>query len=109
MSQSTNGVAFQFFHWFLDKDDSYQNKKNLWVFLKEEAEHLREIRIDAVWIPPAYKAFAGEQSTGYDVYDHFDLGEFDDKGSLRTKYGTKEELHDAINALHGYKSRVAAL
>ena len=103
MSQSTNGVAFQFFHWFLDKDDSYQNKKPLWVFLKEEADHLREIGIDAVWIPPAYKAFTGDQSTGYDVYDHFDLGEFDDKGSLRTKYGKKEELHDAINALHGYK------
>jgi alpha-amylase len=103
MSQSTNGVAFQFFHWFLDKDDSYQNKKPLWVFLKEEADHLREIGIDAVWIPPAYKAFEGANSAGYDVYDHFDLGEFDDRNSLRTKYGTKEELHDAINALHGYK------
>jgi len=103
MSQSTNGVAFQFFHWFLDKDDSYQNKKPLWVFLKEEADHLREIGIDAVWIPPAYKAFEGDWSTGYDVYDHFDLGEFDARKSIRTKYGTKEELHDAINALHGYK------
>lgn len=103
MSQNINGVVFQFFHWYLDKDDSYQNNKPLWVFLKEEANHLRKIGIDAVWIPPAYKGASGENSSGYDAYDRFDLGEFNDKGTFRTKYGTKQELHDAINALHGYK------
>lgn len=107
MSQGINGVAFQFFHWYLDKDDCYQDNKSLWVFLKEEADHLREIGIDAVWIPPAYKAAAGDQSTGYDAYDHFDLGEFNDKNTLRTKYGTKDELHDAINTLHGYKKSIS--
>ncbi|BAY41807.1 alpha-amylase (plasmid) [Nostoc sp. NIES-2111] len=103
MAQNINGVIFQFFHWYLDKDDSYQNNKPLWVFLKEEANHFREIGIDAVWIPPAYKGASGENSSGYDAYDRFDLGEFNDKGTFRTKYGTKQELHDAINALHGYK------
>ncbi len=99
-----NGVAFQFFHWYLDKDDSFQNNKSLWGFLKEEADRLRTIGIDAVWIPPAYKAGSGDRGdAGYDVYDHFDLGEFNDRGTVRTKPGTKEELHDAINALHGYK------
>jgi alpha-amylase len=29
---------------------------------------------------------------GYDVYDLYDLGEFDQKGSRATKWGTKEEL-----------------
>jgi alpha-amylase len=33
---------------------------------------------------------------GYDVYDLFDLGEFDQKGGQATKYGTKEELITAI-------------
>ncbi len=103
MSENINGVIFQFFHWYLDKDDSYQNNKSLWAFLKEEADRLREIGIDAVWIPPAYKGASGENSSGYDTYDRFDLGEFNDKGTFRTKYGTKQELHDAINALHGYR------
>ena len=100
-----NGVAFQFFHWYLDKDDSFQKNKSLWAFLKEEADNLRQIGIDAVWIPPAYKGASGDWSSGYDVYDHFDLGEFEVRSSpatKRTKYGTKEELHHAINALHGY-------
>jgi alpha-amylase len=100
-----NGVAFQFFHWYLDKDDSFLKNKSLWAFLKEEADNLRQIGIDAVWIPPAYKGASGDWSSGYDVYDHFDLGEFEVRSSpvtKRTKYGTKEELHNAINALHGY-------
>ena len=37
---------------------------------------------------------------GYGTYDLFDLGEFDQKNTVRTKYGTKQELQDAIKALH---------
>jgi alpha-amylase len=103
MPENINGVMFQFFHWFLDSDDSYQESKPLWIFLKEQADHLRNIGVDAVWIPPAYKGNSGGFSSGYDVYDHFDIGEFNDKGTKRTKYGEKEQLHEAINALHGYK------
>jgi len=32
------------------------------------------------------------KSVGYDIYDLYDLGEFDQKAGVRTKYGTKEEL-----------------
>lgn len=98
-----NGVIFQFFHWYLDGNDSFQNGKPLWGFLKDEADYLRRIGIDAVWIPPPSKGSSGGFSVGYDVYDHFDLGEFNAKGTTPTKYGTKEQLHDAINSLHGYK------
>lgn len=108
MPEYTNGVLFQFFHWFLDKDDSFQANQPLWSFLKDEADHLRDIGIDAVWIPPAYKGASGENSSGYDVYDHYDLGEFKvNGGSKRTKYGELEQLNEAINALHGYKKDTA--
>lgn len=33
---------------------------------------------------------------GYDVYDLYDLGEFDQKGGVTTKWGTKEEYISAI-------------
>lgn len=39
---------------------------------------------------------AGQNSVGYDVYDLYDLGEFDQKGGKRTNYGTKEELLKAV-------------
>jgi alpha-amylase len=37
--------------------------------------------------------------TGYDVYDLYDLGEFEQKGAKRTGWGTKEEFLDLIK--HG--------
>lgn len=107
MSTELNGVMFQGFHWFL-KEDSFPSSKGrkLWQFLGEEATHYRDIGIDAVWIPPAYKAaFNRTNSVGYDVYDHFDLGEFPIKGdpdpNPETKYGSKQELLEAVQALHG--------
>jgi alpha-amylase len=33
------------------------------------------------------------------TYDLFDLGEFDQKGSIATKYGDKAQLLEAIDAL----------
>jgi alpha-amylase len=96
MSQEINGVMFQFFHWFLPSTPS------LWAILCAEANALRSIGIDAVWIPPPQKCSSGTFSNGYDVYDHFDLGEYDQRSTIPTKYGSKSELHDAINALHGY-------
>lgn len=34
------------------------------------------------------------------MYDIYDLGEFDQKGAIHTKYGTRDEYIDAINPLH---------
>lgn len=48
---------------------------------------------------PAYKADE-QQDEGYATYDLYDLGEFDQKGTVRTKYGTKEELKEMIDELH---------
>ncbi|WP_026898221.1 alpha-amylase [Daejeonella oryzae] len=87
-----NYTMMQFFEWYYPADGS------LWNHLKAEAEHLKKIGIDTVWIPPAYKGMNGNQSNGYDAYDLYDLGEFDQKGSIATKYGTKQELIDAVAA-----------
>lgn len=83
----------QYFEWNLPNDG------NLWKQLKEDASHLHEIGVTAVWIPPAYKADE-QQDEGYATYDLYDLGEFDQKGTVRTKYGTKEELKEMIDELH---------
>ncbi len=90
----TNGTILQAFHWYLPADGK------LWVQLKNDAAKLAGMGITAVWIPPAGKGTTGAYSIGYDVYDIYDLGEFDQKESVRTKYGTKEELIEAVDALH---------
>jgi alpha-amylase len=89
---SHNGVMMQYFHWYSPADG------NLWKQLAANARALAEAGITAVWLPPAYKGAAGGYDVGYGVYDLFDLGEFDQKGSVRTKYGTREELLAGIKA-----------
>jgi len=63
----------------------------LWEELKDQVEKLVDVGFTAVWLPPASKGNHGGYDTGYSLYDLFDLGEFDQKGSVRTKYGTKDE------------------
>lgn len=53
-----------------------------------------------VWLPPAYKGSGGKQDVGYGAYDLYDLGEFDQKGNIETKYGTKDEYLKAIEILY---------
>ena len=87
-----NGVMMQYFHWYTPADG------NLWKQLAGNAQKLAESGITALWLPPAYKGAAGGNDVGYGVYDLFDLGEFDQKGSVRTKYGTSDEYLTAIKA-----------
>ena len=35
------------------------------------------------------------------MYDIYDLGQFNQKGSVRTKWGTKRQYKAAVKALHG--------
>ncbi len=53
--------------------------------------YLQAIGIDTIWLPPGCKA-SSPNGNGYDVYDLYDLGEFNQKGSQVTKWGRKEEL-----------------
>lgn len=87
------GVMMQYYEWYYPEDGS------LWKRVKEDAEHLSQIGITGIWLPPAYKGQAGVHDVGYGVYDLYDLGEFDQKGTIRTKYGTKQEYLDAVKAL----------
>ena len=84
----------QFFEWYLPNDSS------LWKNVSQEAQKLGELGITALWLPPAYKSSEGINGVGYAVYDLYDLGEFDQKGSIPTKYGTKDQYLTAIEALH---------
>jgi alpha-amylase len=95
-----NGTMMQFFHWYNAADG------NLWKEVASQAEYLSKLGINAVWLPPAYKSTSGGLSNGYDTYDLFDLGEFEQKGSVRTKFGTKEELKNAVETLHRHGVQV---
>lgn len=97
-----NSTIFQFFHWY------YPSDAGLWNTCAKQAGFLAALGIDYVWLPPAYKSAYGKDEPGYAVYDLFDLGEFDQKGTVATKYGTKEEYLQCIKALHESGIKVLA-
>ena len=89
-----NQTMMQYFEWYLPSDQL------LWKEVACQAKSLAEHGITTMWLPPAYKGTKGKQDVGYGVYDTYDLGEFNQKGSVGTKYGTREEYLTAIRALH---------
>jgi alpha-amylase len=88
-----NQTMMQFFEWHIAADGTHWNR------LRDAAPELKKRGITSIWIPPVTKALS-VNDTGYGAYDLYDLGEFDQKGAVRTKYGTKQELMGAIAACH---------
>ena len=89
----TNKTMMQYFEWYLPDDAT------LWKKVTNNAQYLDSIGITSVWLPPAYKGQGGIHDTGYGVYDLYDLGEFDQKGTVKTKYGSKDEYINCIQIL----------
>ena len=97
-----NRTLMQYFEWYLKPEDK------LWKKVIANAQDIATIGITDVWLPPAYKGAGGKYDVGYSAYDLYDLGEFDQKGTVETKYGTKEEYLQAINELHKNNIKVYA-
>ncbi|WOD41139.1 alpha-amylase [Nodosilinea sp. E11] len=87
-----NGTLMQYFHWYTPADGNHWNR------VRQAAEDLAKAGITALWLPPASKGFEGPKDVGYGAYDLFDLGEFDQQGTVPTKYGTKAEYVAAVKA-----------
>ncbi|MDT2740535.1 alpha-amylase [Enterococcus canintestini] len=88
-----NKTLLQAFQWELEANSNH------WQSLVTEIDYFKKLGINALWLPPAAKGSAGVNDVGYGTYDLYDLGEFDQKGSVATKYGTKEEYLTAIKKL----------
>ena len=100
--EKENETLLQGFYWELGSSqylNEYPEEKNLWNLLAERSSEFKELGFTSIWIPPAHKA-SSVNDVGYGVYDIWDLGEFEQGGNQRTKYGTKEELETAITSLH---------
>jgi alpha-amylase len=93
----TNGVMMQGFYW---NTPISTTAGSWWQNLGSKAQELSDAGITAIWLPPAYKG-GSAQDVGYGVYDRYDLGEFNQKGTVATRYGTIGQLQSAITALHG--------
>lgn len=99
---ANNDCMMQYFEWYLPSSST------LWNTVAKDATHLSNLGITYIWLPPAYKAASGVNDVGYGVYDLYDLGEFYQKDTIPTKYGTKDEYLNAIRILKENNLKVLA-
>ena len=83
-------VMMQAFYWDVEPRFEW------WNTLSEKVEDWAATGVDRIWLPVATKGQSGGYSMGYDPSDYFDFGEFDQHGTIPTRFGTREQLENLI-------------
>src|ERR1700746_4012087 len=76
-----------------------------WDEIAMKMPELAEAGYDSLWLPPPTKG-SGGLSVGYDLFDRFDLGSKDQRGSISTRYGSEGDLLRLIETAHRFGIRV---
>ncbi|MBI5297420.1 MAG: DUF1939 domain-containing protein [Chloroflexi bacterium] len=101
------GVMLQTFYWDCPREEGREYQ--WWNYIRSKLPVLAQAGFTSLWLPPAHKAgnISGP-SMGYDPYDFYDLGEYDQKGGIPTWFGTRQELDALIRDAHGYHMSLIA-
>jgi alpha-amylase len=101
------GVMLQTFYWDCPREE--QREFQWWSYIRGKVPALAKVGFTSLWLPPAHKAAnIFGPSMGYDPYDYYDLGEFDQKGSIPTWFGSKQDLLALIKTAHANDLTVLA-
>ena len=76
-----------------------------WNDLIQKMPELAEAGYTSLWLPPPAKG-SSVFSVGYDLFDPFDLGDKNQRGTTATKYGTKDQLIKVVQTAHQFGIRV---
>jgi hypothetical protein len=76
-----------------------------WAEITRKMPELAEAGYQSLWLPPPTKG-SGGLSVGYDLWDPFDLGGKDQRGGVRTRYGTEAELLQLVATAHRFGIRI---
>jgi hypothetical protein len=76
-----------------------------WKEIARKMPELAEAGYSSLWLPPPSKG-SGGLSVGYDLWDPFDLGSKDQRGSVSTRYGTEADLLQLMETAHRFGIRV---
>jgi hypothetical protein len=76
-----------------------------WSDLIQKMPEIAEAGYTSLWLPPPTKG-GSVFSVGYDVFDPFDLGDKNQRGTIATRYGTKAQLLQLVQVAHQFGLRV---
>lgn len=97
--RAQDDVMMQAFYW--DPPVDITNKNGTWYdSLRAKVPALKSAGIRAIWTPPPSKGNWGIADMGYGIFDHYDLGNYNQKGTIETRFGSRAELVNMIAAAH---------
>ncbi|HEY4222082.1 MAG TPA: alpha-amylase family glycosyl hydrolase, partial [Myxococcota bacterium] len=77
-----------------------------WTEIEARMPEIAAAGYDALWLPPPTKGSEGIRDVGFAVYDRFDLGDVNQRGTTPTRYGSKDELQSLVATAHKFGIRV---
>ena len=98
-SFSQRDVMMQAFYWDVPVNEAAKDGF-WWDSLAAKADDMKESGITGLWLPSPAKGNWGITDNGYGIYDHYDLGNYLQKGSTETRFGSRSELESMIAAMH---------
>lgn len=98
-NKAQNDVMMQAFYWNVPVDEVNHNG-TWWDTLRIKSQSLANAGITALWVPPPSKGNFGITDMGYGIFDHYDLGNYYQKGTTETRFGSRSELSAMISAMH---------
>jgi alpha-amylase len=96
------GVIMQAFYWDVPAGGNWWNTVNGKIAAWDTAG------FSAVWLPPSAKSQSGASSMGYDPFDYYDFGSYNQMGTTETRFGSLSELNTLITNAHNKSMQVYA-
>ena len=94
-----NDVMMQAFYWDVPVDAVNKNG-TWWDNLNSKSIELKNAGFTGIWVPSPAKGNFGIYDMGYGIFDHYDLGNYNQKGSIETRFGSRAELESMISSMH---------
>ncbi len=89
-----NRAMMQTFYWDVEPRGDW------WNLTATKLADWKTHGINRIWLPPATKGQSGGYSMGYDPSDYFDFGEYNQHGTVETRFGSRAELENLITKAH---------
>ena len=83
-------VMMQAFYWDVTPGGVW------WDTINSKLDTWKGAGITALWLPVVSKGQSGPYSMGYDPCDYFDFGQYDQMGTVQTRFGSYKELKSLL-------------
>ena len=106
-SSQNKDLILEALYWAVPNGTWYQN-------VTARLKQISDLGFTILWLPPPSKTYGPNQPNsnglqmGYEPYDYYDLGQYNQQGSVNTRFGSEADLLNLINATKSYNMSAMA-